>query len=256
MAQVGLLSTDFDGTLVEAASDWRCSKAFGEVLRHLHENGGIWAINTGRSLPDLIEGMACFKAPFQPDFVVTQERELYQRRGDHDWHPVGDWNRICLERHQQLYDECGEIWDKLRSLTRSREDVMFIEDHPYPEGLMTSDERIMDEICGILDQWKQETQQGLAYQRNVRYLRFCHEEYHKGSALEELARMVRVSPEETMAAGDQFNDMSMLDGRVAKLCCCPSNAIEEVQALVQSSGGYVASQTSSEGVAEAYEWFT
>ena len=50
------------------------------------------------------------------------------------------------------------------------------------------------------------------FQRNSIYLRFCHVDYHKGSALGELCRLEQIPADSVFAAGDPFNDISMLDG--------------------------------------------
>lgn len=254
MARVGLLSTDFDGTLVGHPSDGRCAPEFAGILQEHQKAGGLWAINTGRSLEHLIEGLDRFAAPICPDFAITHEREIYQRRASGEWSPLGEWNRICKQRHDTLFAECGNVWEAVRELVESRQDVTMIEDRPYPEGLVTTSEEVMAEVCEVLNQFAEENPD-LGYQRNTIYLRFSHREYHKGSALAALTANLGIDRAIVMAAGDHFNDLSMLDGSSAELCCCPANAIAEVRDLVRRSGGYVAARTCAEGVAEAYDWF-
>src|SRR5205809_8106643 len=93
------------------------------------------------------------------------------------------------------------------------------------------------------------------YQRNGIYLRFCHADYHKGAALAELARLIEVPRDNIFAAGDHHNDISMLDGKVAAMPCCPANAIAEVQIAVRRAGGYIALQEHGEGVHVAMLYF-
>jgi hypothetical protein len=83
------------------------------------------------------------------------------------------------------------------------------------------------------------------------YLRFCHADYHKGAALAELARLIKVPRENIFAAGDHHNDISMLDGKAAAMPSCPANAIDEVKAVVRAAGGYVARKQHGAGVYEA-----
>ena len=91
--------------------------------------------------------------------------------------------------------------------------------------------------------------------RNTMYLRFCHEDYNKGTALGELGRLLGLEPAQIFAAGDHFNDLPMLDGRFAQWVACPSNAVEPVKELVRAKGGYVASSECSGGVVEALRHF-
>ena len=60
---------------------------------------------------------------------------------------------------------------------------------------------------------------------------------------------------ETFAAGDNFNDLPMLNLAFARFLACPSNAIEDVKATVRNQGGFVAAQDSGFGVDEALRYF-
>jgi hydroxymethylpyrimidine pyrophosphatase-like HAD family hydrolase len=94
-----------------------------------------------------------------------------------------------------------------------------------------------------------------SYQRNTVYLRFCHRDYHKGSALGELCRLEGMDPARVLAAGDHYNDIPMLDGRHARHAACPANAIEAVKHRVRLSGGYVADRNYADGIADALAFF-
>jgi len=69
--------------------------------------------------------------------------------------------------------------------------------------------------------------------------------------LAELARLLKIPRENIFAAGDHHNDLSMLDGKVAALPACPSNAIPEVKTAVEQASGYVARKDHGAGVHEA-----
>jgi hydroxymethylpyrimidine pyrophosphatase-like HAD family hydrolase len=96
---------------------------------------------------------------------------------------------------------------------------------------------------------------GYSYQRNTVYLRFCHRDYHKGAALGELCRLINIRKDSVFAVGDNFNDISMLDGTYAAMCACPANAIEPVKQTVLRANGFVASKDYALGVVEAVEHF-
>ena len=95
----------------------------------------------------------------------------------------------------------------------------------------------------------------LSYERNTVFLRFSHIGYNKGTALSELARMLDIPPAHIFAAGDNHNDLSMLDHAHAGMIACPVNAIDEVKTAVASFGGFTATRPASEGMAEAFEHF-
>ena len=70
-----LISLDFDGTLL--CEETRCiPSAFFDMMQHWRAHGVRWGINTGRSLPYLMQDLRpC--APFLPDFICTCERYIY-----------------------------------------------------------------------------------------------------------------------------------------------------------------------------------
>ncbi len=249
-----LLSTDFDGTLIGFDSDGRCSTAFAEALSRHHLAGGRWAINTGRTLDHAIEGFERFGAPVPPDFLLTNEREIYRRTKSGRWEAHGDWNAACRRRHDELFRVAGNMFSFVKRLESEWGGISIIYEGGLPAGLVTETVELMDRIALALDESDVRPSE-FGYQRNTVYLRFCHSDYHKGAALGELCRLERIDPDDVFAAGDHFNDLSMLDGIYAKMTACPANAIEAVKERVRGSGGYVARGFWADGVAEALGHF-
>lgn len=255
MSFLRLLSTDFDGTLVAHPSDGRCSAAFADVLRRHRDSGGLWAINTGRGLDHAIEGIGVFAPPYEPDFLLTNERDIFIRAGEGIWEPDHEWNGLCQQRHEELFSRAGDVFVKINELSTHSPDVTLIHENGTLVGLVTTSERVMDGVAGFIDRASDHLPE-FSFQRNTVYLRFCHGDYHKGAALGALCRRLSIEREQVLAAGDQFNDLSMLDGTYAAYPCCPSNAIPEVRAAVQKAGGYAAALPAADGVAEAWRFFT
>ncbi len=217
--------------------------------------GGLWAVNTGRGFDHALEGIGIFGAPYEPDFLLTTEREIFLRTGEGDWRPDDHWNETCRQRHQELFSRADHIFSKIHELAASSPDVTLIHEEGELVGLLTSSEAVMEEIAGFILREAADLPE-FHFQRNTVYLRFCHRDYHKGAALGELCRRLAIGREEVFAGGDHFNDLSMLDGKYAAFPCCPSNAIDEVKSVVRSAGGYVASNVAADGVAEAWKFFT
>lgn len=253
MRDIRLLSTDFDGTLVEHPSDGRCAEEFARELTEYKENGGLWVINTGRTLEHMIEGLELFQCPVAPDYLITIEREIYVFDKNGTWRDFGDWNAKCREQHELLMRESEALVRRIEKEARRGGDFEIIYENGLASGLVASDLDAMERISKALDNGRDEYPD-FAYQRNMIYLRFCHREHSKGSALNELARGLGIPAGRVMAAGDQHNDLSMLCGTYAAHPVCPSNAADIVKELVQSVGGYVASEPAGRGVAEAMVW--
>lgn len=246
-----LLSTDFDGTLVAHHSDPVLDPRCMELIQELQKEGSIWAINTGRSRDLLESGLVDFDFPVRPDFILTSERDVFRPVDSAaKWEAFGDWNRRVARDHAELYASASAIFADVIDFVQRKTRARVIHEAYGPEGLVAQDEEELARIIEFID----EARAGhptFHYQHNTVYLRFCHADYHKGAALDELQRLIEIPREQTFAAGDHFNDVSMLDGRYAKFPACPANAVDAVKEAVRQADGYVAESTCGAGVREA-----
>jgi HAD superfamily hydrolase (TIGR01484 family) len=247
--RIQLISTDFDGTLVWHANDPLLDPACMELIGQLQKEGAIWAINTGRSVGMLEDGLEHFSFPVQPDFILTSERDIF-RPSERGWEPYGDWNERCAQAHADLYDSASTVLAEVVDFVGRKTKARVIYEPQGPAGLIATSEEEMDRLTKFIDQAK-EKEPKFHYQRNTIYLRFCHADYHKGAALAELARLTNIAREVIFACGDHHNDLSMLDGRYAALPACPGNAIPEVKEAVRRADGWVAEKEAGAGVHEA-----
>ena len=251
---ITLLSTDFDGTLVEHDAIPQVPAELFALLRDLRQRGVLWAINTGRELDHIVEGLREFKFPIEPDFVLTAERKVFHRGASGVWQDYGDWNSRCLRDHQELFGKAGALLGDIQAYLRRHPQAYGIYEGDRMVGLATETEEQMDEMCAFLERERVRVP-GFQFMRNTIYVRFCHEAYSKGTALGELARLTGVRPEQIFAAGDHYNDIPMLDGRHAKWVGCPSNAVPAVKKTVRQAGGYVACGNCGHGALEALRHF-
>ncbi len=251
---IRLLSTDFDGTLVSHGGKPPVAPALFGLLRRLQGEGVLWAINTGRTLSHIVEGMLEFGFPVEPDFVLTTEREVFRKAGGR-WEDFGDWNRRCFDAHEELFAVAGPLLEKIIFFVDSETDAEVILEGSRPVGLIGTSDAEMNRILAFIDGERAHLPV-FGYQQNTVYLRFCHTAYSKGSALGELARLTGIGRGEICAIGDHYNDIPMLDGRYASLTGCPRNSAEAVKEIVRKSGGHVAGGDCSEGVVEIIQRFS
>lgn len=253
---IRLLSTDFDGTLIAHHSDPVLDSECMALIADLQKSGAIWAINTGRSRDLLESGLIDFDFPVRPDFILTSERDVFRPTQDATkWEAFGDWNTQVARDHAELYASATSIFAEVVDFVHRKTGARIIHEAHGPEGLIAQDEEEMARIIEFIDAARA-AHPKFHYQHNTVYLRFCHVDYHKGSALAELQRLIEIPREQTFAAGDHFNDISMLDGRFAQFPACPGNAIDEVKETVRRAGGYVAQGICGAGVREALLQFT
>jgi HAD superfamily hydrolase (TIGR01484 family) len=251
---IKLLSTDFDGTLVEHGARPPVAPELFEALVALQSKGVLWAINTGRVLWHIESGIHEFGFPLAPDFVLTSEREIFRRTTDGKWEDYGDWNKRCAADHDWLFSQASPLLADIHARFDRESWAHFEFDGDHMVGIVTDTDAQMDDVCAFLETERLRVPE-FNFMRNTIYLRFCHEAYSKGTALGELARLVGIEREEIFAAGDHYNDLPMLDGRFAEYTACPANAVEAVKRSVAEAGGYVAQRNCSFGIVEALHHF-
>src|SRR3954468_8358818 len=254
-APIRLLSTDFDGTLVAHGADPVLDESCMAAIEALQEEGVLWAINTGRSVDLLESGLVDFAFPIHPDFILTSERDIFRpSENGGRWEPFGDWNDRVAREHAELFHSARGILADVVDFVNQQTKARLLYHSAGLEGLVAENEEELERVAAFIDRAR-EKQPKFHYQRNTVYLRFCHADYHKGAALAELSRLLEIPAADIFAAGDHYNDISMLDGRFARYPACPANAIPEVKDAVRAAGGHVASRNHGAGVHEALRSF-
>jgi len=246
-----VLSFDFDGTLHDPASKPPVPPGFFELIASLRDERGIvWGINTGRSLPQLIEGFIESRFPFLPDWVVTRETEIHLPNDFARWVPHQPWNRECQKLHDKLFKRSRKLLARFRSLIEEHTGAQWIEVEGEPAGVISRTEEEMAWVVATIQPLAAE-EPLLFWQRNSIYLRFGHRDLHKGSSLTEIAKLCGLSARHCFAIGDSHNDLGMLDPAHAAMPACPANAICEVAETIRHHGGYISPFAHGEGAVDA-----
>jgi hydroxymethylpyrimidine pyrophosphatase-like HAD family hydrolase len=248
---IRLLSTDFDGTLADFPGTGPCVPELASELEAVVVSGGLWVVNTGRSVEAALDGLNLLKAPVKPHYLLTSERHVHKPDGRGGWSDFGDWNDLCRDHHDRLFAECGRFFEGVEQLVSSREGlVMQRNSSGVPEGLIAGTEEQLDEATAALMSLPGRPED-FHHQRSSIYLRFCHRAYDKGSALAELARLLDMPTSYILTVGDHQNDLPMLFGDVAGMVACPANAHPDVKQTVRDAGGHVSEYETGRGTAEA-----
>ncbi|MGB1258618.1 MAG: HAD family hydrolase [Akkermansiaceae bacterium] len=246
-----LLAFDYDGTLCCPHTELDITPEFFQTIRTLREERvALWGIDTGRSLMQMVAGLTEARFPFLPDFIIAREREIYTPNNFGRWLPVNPWNKICDKAHTKLFRKSRKFLAHVQAWVESETVAVWGQQEGEPAGIVASSVEEMDGIVA----WLNEQLAGyplLDFQRNGIYMRFSHRDYHKGTALLEVAKLCGLTAQETFAIGDSHNDLDMLNREIANWIACPTNACEEVKAQVAQNGGYVASSPASQGVVES-----
>lgn len=249
---IKLISTDFDGTLFAEFENPPVPLALQRIIGQLQDHGARWVINTGRDLSSLMESLGRAHLAIKPDFLVVVEREVYVHR-ESRYVEHEEWNRACTEAHKEIFERVRPDLPRLTAWVHEHFSATLYEDCYSPLCLIAEKNQDAEAIHRYLDDYCKEVP-GLTVVRNDVYARFSHRNFNKGSALAEIARLLKVTNEETFAAGDHLNDLPMLSREHARWLVAPANAVDSVKASVRRQNGYVSALLHGHGVAEGLEF--
>ncbi|MFD2256342.1 HAD family hydrolase [Luteolibacter algae] len=248
-----LLSFDFDGTLHDPAETPSVPAGFFALIRALRERkSAVWGINTGRSMPQVIDGFMESKFPFLPDWVIAREREIFFPNSFGRFLPHTPWNDRCEKDIRKLFKKSAKVLGIIRHEVEEHTGAQYIEMNGEPAGLISRTEEemewIVNHITPLVD-----SVPGLGWQRNSIYLRFGHKNYQKGSTLSEVARLYNLETSRVFAMGDSHNDIEMLSETHSGKAACPANSVEVIRNIILARGGLITQATAGRGVIEALE---
>ncbi len=249
MADIRLIATDLDGTLIGSANEFHLYESFRDTINELRvENKAIWVVCTGRSLHgffDVFTAMRILGAV--PDMVVARHAYIYSKT-IFGYMPHVLWNmRIMLIQRTSARkaQKAVKYWhDMLASGSFGRASIQ-----KGPERLLIRLDS-EDATKALFDVINKELSRYLS----LRVFKFKNEidirsvPFTKGLALSEIQKHLAILPGNTLSVGDGHNDVSMFFPSVSALIGCPSNSAPEVMLDVHEKGGHVSRYSSLEGV--------
>jgi hydroxymethylpyrimidine pyrophosphatase-like HAD family hydrolase len=244
---IKLISTDFDGTLY-AGENPPVPVRLQRLIAYFQSHGAKWIINTGRDLSSLMETLGRAHLAVKPDYLVLVEREIYCHH-DSQYVELADWNSRCTRAHGEVFTRVRQDLPRLVDWVQKRYAATIYEDAFSPFCLIAESYADADAIHRFLEMYCDEVPH-LSVVRNDVYIRFSHGAFNKGTALCEVARLLGVSREHVLAAGDHWNDVPMLSEQCARWLVAPANAIDPVKELVLRQNGYVSRFNCGDGVAD------
>lgn len=220
---IKLVASDIDGTLLPEGTDKINPEIFG-VIRQLKEKGIIFAAASGRhytSMRRLFE-------PVKDDIIfIGQNGASVTCRGcsmqeyDMDWQLVCEWVREV----RQIPGISFNLETRDRFISESTDpEYIRLEVEGYKTKLEMMEDVLAEEarITKMSIYHKSDIQQ-IAREIKPRWadrmyctiagdiwLDFMHPDANKGNALRGVQKALRIRPEETMAFGDNENDVEML----------------------------------------------
>ena len=241
-----LLSFDFDGTLRSRTGPC-ISPEFFELMAVWRSSGVRWGINTGRSLPDLLESILPV-SPILPDFICSCERYVYiasPKSGK--LHPAQEHNTRCARDNEQLHQRFDKhVALGFAAIQASQLELQWsiaLDDSFSIEAVNSA---TMDAISPQIEAMLPHLP-GLCMQRAGRYMRLSDTRYNKGSALRHVAKLWHVDEESLFIIGDGHNDLDAFRQLPRAFCSAPAQSHPDVLAYLRANDGHI----SSGGVIEA-----
>jgi hypothetical protein len=250
---IKLISTDFDGTLFAEFENPPIAAPLQELIGDLQAGGAKWIVNTGRDLSSLMETLGRARIQIEPDYLVLVEREIYRHCGS-QYRGLEQWNAACARTHAELFARVRPDLPRLVAWIGAHFHARIYEDAYSPFCLLAGNDSNAEEIHDYLDEYCR-TVPNLTVVRNDVYARFSHAAYSKGTALAELTRTLGLTADQVFAAGDQLNDLPMLDRQYARFLAAPQNAVPRVKQTVLRQSGYVSPLSHGNGVADALRFY-
>ena len=251
MEDIRLIATDLDGTLIGSADDFPMYSEFRDRLMRLRrENGTAWAVITGRTFRSFKEFFAPMKVMgLTPDVIIVRHAYIYTL-GKVGYKPHVFWNlRILLLLWLDRMQSRRAIAEWHSIITRVSHGVRTVKRKRNRLWLRFNTEEAAAFAAGELAKKVDDFNhfQVFHYRKevDVRSVPFT-----KGMSLREMAKHMDIAREHILAIGNGHNDISALDGSVAKFTGCPANSEAEVMSVVHKSGGHIAERPSLGGVVE------
>ncbi|MBN1270205.1 MAG: HAD hydrolase family protein [Kiritimatiellae bacterium] len=244
---------DFDGTImVYDEPPGFFHPAAIEVLNGLDSRGVIWCTNSGRSIEDQVAILAASRArglTHSPAAMLSAESYIHVAR-DGTYVPHEPWNtesRALLRRFH------GRVRDALDAAIGE-----LLQAYPPREARLTDEETVF--LLGEDEEQAGHFREGLArlaaavpdavITQNGPWVVLLPDALGKGNVLRSFMEHRGLRSGDVLAIGDHLNDVSMLDGSIARYVGCPGDAMAEVKDAVRRAGGRVAEAGGPPGTVE------
>jgi hydroxymethylpyrimidine pyrophosphatase-like HAD family hydrolase len=256
-AQIQLLVTDLDGTILGGKPEFKLYNEFRDLIEQRRARGRFsWAICTGRGLRNFREVFLPLRSfGIAPDFVIAKHAYIYERQ---TWGYLSHfmWNLSIMRLKAYHRLRVNLAIPRIRRLVGER--------IPFCRITYMDRERICfrfedDETADFGTKILQDAVQKYEYLKVFHYRNEVDVHmvpFTKGLSMKELGSKLMIPSSHIMVIGNGHNDMSMMDPKLAKHCGCPVNADPEVIDVVHQLGGHIADRPSLGGVIDVLRAFT
>ena len=252
---IKLVASDIDGTLLPEGTD-QINPEIYDIIRKLKEKDILFAAASGRHY----SGMVRLFEPVKYDIIFITENGAYVTCRGYtmldqtlDWEDVKDWVKevrripgasFTMDTKEGFYSESKDpefldlVLKGYKSIMHVEEDVLATERSVNKVALYhkTDIARLSKDM---ISQWSGRLHCAISGEI---WVDFLNKESNKGNAIRSIQKTLGILPEETMAFGDNFNDIEMLRS------AGESYAVGNAAKAVKQEAKYVTDTNVNDGV--------
>ena len=243
-----LISLDLDGTSLEYTPNMTMDKNVLSALRRSALKGVQWVMNSDRTADTMIDLAHSLYVIDRPLAILSTQRYMYYRNSKGGYDADKSWNEKMEECQKSLWAKLSPNFDTWESIIKDRVNVhnSYINEEALAFQVSLRERSILREYLeNALAPFPE-----AELQTNHEWCYVVHREFSKGRVLKRIADSLKITRENILAIGDGRNDLSMLNGTVAELVGCPSNACDDVKATIRHAEGHIANGEIGKGTAE------
>jgi hydroxymethylpyrimidine pyrophosphatase-like HAD family hydrolase len=224
-----------------------------KYLASVRDFGIEWVMNSDRYTDTMADIASLLPAEQKPQALLSCQRFIHLRDGDVTYIPAEAWNVQQTQRHTELWKKIRPLFPQWRSEVESQfaildcvvNDLVFA--YRVSPDLTPALRRVMKHFITA--------QPDAQISGNQEWTFILHASFSKAKVLKKCADLLSIPSERVIAIGDGINDITMLNGAVAKFVGCPANASPEVIQAVRNAGGIVSGANEAAGALDIIRSF-
>lgn len=246
-----LFVTDLDGTALGGFRPYsRFPDAFSEFVDKLERHGCKWATDTAWDAQpqiDLILGSSMKSTPAFVSGVVSLELGILKGEKLEKVQPYSD---IMQRKLEEVRESCLNPFIKD---VCSRFNARFLQYNGSWFEFGPEKDQVEELFAYVEEKYPDRSQLTIQLIHEDKLIIVVPAFLTKDVVVREISKLMGITAEDIVVAGDTEMDLAMMRPDVAKYCICPNNACEQVKKWVLENGGVVGSKDYGPGTIEAFE---
>lgn len=252
---IKMIAMDYDWTLVDHSQQE--AVIGGETIKLINQfinSGGYAGIVSGRQCwefqGEFRQMGLLWSQPF-PNYIVSREAYIYEVNGS-NYESVSEHNDRMRKKIMMLTRKMSAYMEEILSLYE-RNNIKVTNFFVYGDfavEIHTTKDDAQKAMKLMIEFIEKNEIEDAAVHRNGVMVTVYSKYAGKGNTLLAASQHFGIKPDEVLAIGDSYNDVSMIDGKLGFIGACVGNAETEIKEIVKRGGGYIGAGTAYKGIAD------